>query len=491
MKKTLFAAGYMFLFFGCKKAVSNAQVTPGPTPPVVVFAQPVSVTSADFKGVNWADERDNFVDDKLVLSGTTASDDYATIQTKSNGILSGFLDAGANTVRLPVNPATASGAWWQQYKGAIDKASSLGMKVILAYWEGASSKDGMIDNEFTFWKMWDSVTTEFSAKGNIYFEVFNEPHGYSLTDLTAIYAKFLARYPTMPKGRIMLDGAGYATDVNGVGADTRFDSCLLSFHFYTWFDNNKQTTADWEQAVHSLNDPQRTVVTEFGVPMTGYKNYLAAPGTDREVTYLQGMTNAIHDTNLGGIYWPGLRTNDSYSIFVLSGSGIVAGNASGLSRLRYAWQQENITQPYGSFAKDVYYKFINKNSNKSLDVNNSSVDEGAPIIQWSYSGGNSQQWQLNTISDRNYSIVNKNSSKALDVDSVSSTAGKNIIQHAGANTTSQQWQIIDIGFGYYKIINKNSSLALDVNGQSTADGANVIQWYSNGGANQQWQITKL
>jgi endoglucanase len=487
-QKIFFLITVVTLFCSCKKETQKATETPAQP---ITFAPATATASADFKGVNWADERDNFADDNLVLSGTTAADSYATIQTKANTILAGFKTAGANTVRLPVNPSTVSGSWWQQYKGAIDKASELGMKVVLAYWEGASSKDGEVDNTFSYWKMWDTVTTAYSTKGNIYFEVMNEPHGYSLSELNNLYHEFLSRYATLPRARIILDGAGYATDVNGVGADSRFDSCLLSFHFYTWFDGAKETTADWEQTINALSYPARTIVTEFGVPMTSVKDYLAAPGTDREVAYLQGMTNAMHDLNIGGIYWPGLRTNDSYSMFTQSGSGIVTSNTSGLSRLRYAWNEEDITAPYASFAAGAWYKVINKNSAKSLDVNNSSVDDGGSIIQWEYWGGNNQQWQFNALGDGYFSVINKNSGKALDIDNASADAGKNIVQWSYADSTNQQWQIIDIGFGYYKIINKKSDLSLDVNGQSTENGGNVIQWYWNGGANQQWQLTGL
>jgi hypothetical protein len=339
--------------------------------------------------------------------------------------------------------------------------------------------------------MWDTVITTYKTKGNIYFEVFNEPHGYNLTDLKNLYSTFLSRYPGLPRARVVLDGAGYSTDVNGVGNDTRFDSCLLSFHYYTWFDNNKQTTADWEQAAMALNYPARTIVTEFGVPMTGSKNYVGAPGSDREVTYMQGMTNSIHDLQMGGIYWPGLRTNDDYSLFTLSGSSIATVNASGLSRLKYAWNEETVTQPLASFTAGSYFKLINKNSSKSLDVNNSSKDDGGSIIQWEYLGGINQQWQFNALGNGYFSIINKNSGKALDVTGASTEAGKNIVQWTVVDSTNQKWQVLDIGFGYYKIINKKSGLSLDVNGMSQDNGGNVIQWNWNGGANQQWQIKGL
>ncbi len=484
----LLPAVLLLLLTGCKKERDKDSALPVIP---VVFAPATSAMSTDFKGLNWADERDNFADDDLVLSGTTAADDAVAVAAKANTILSAFKSAGANTVRLPVNPSTAEGNRWQTYKAAIDKALDLDMKVVLAYWEGATSKDGLVDNTYSFWRMWDSVTTAYSANGNVYFEVMNEPHGYNLTDLNSLYASFLSHYPSMPKARIVLDGAGYSTDVNGVGSDSRFDSCLLSFHFYSWFDNGKQTAADWEQSIRAISDPARTIVTEFGVPMTGDKDYIEAPGTDREVSYLQGMTNGMHDLDMGGIDLPGLRTNDSYGMFAFSGSALTASNASGLSRLRYAWGEETIVQPLASFATSASYKIINRNSSKSLDVNNSALDDGASIIQWDYWGGTNQQWQLGIAENGWVSITNLHSGKALETSNASPDAGNPVVQGTLTGNSHQQWQVVDIGFGFYTILNKLSNLSLDINGGSTDNGGSAIQWYRNGGANQQWQITEL
>src|SRR3954470_14085833 len=96
----------------------------------VVTTTPAYAATNDFRGVNWADERDNFVNDVLVLGGLSTSDSYATTQAKADRILSGFqTNLGANTVRLPVNYSTVSGSYWNSYTGAIDTAVGKGMKV--------------------------------------------------------------------------------------------------------------------------------------------------------------------------------------------------------------------------------------------------------------------------------------------------------------------------------------------------------------------------
>lgn len=323
-------------FFSCKRNV-DAQITSPVESPLILDT--VTTSTVNFRGLNWADPRDNFVNDWLVLTGLNSKDDYTTTLIKSDSILSAFSLTGANTIRLPINPPTVLQNWWIPYSAAIDKATANGMKVIVACWEAASSKDGKVDDDFAFWKMWDAVVNKYKSNGNVYFEVFNEPHGYNISDLKTLYFKWLTTYTGFPKRRILLDGVGYATDVNSIGDDSRFDSCLLSFHEYTWFDTSYKTVADWQLPVQSIKYPKRTVVTEFGIPMTSGNDYLGAAGNNTEVAYFQGMTYAMHDIGIGGVYWPGLRAGDSYSLLSLNGSSISVNNNSGLTKIQYAWRK--------------------------------------------------------------------------------------------------------------------------------------------------------
>ncbi len=102
----LFACALSYLLAGCSKKENvmpaSASVEPAATENVAVNA----VGAAGIAGVNWADGRDNFVDGWVIPSGLTAADSYTTVSAKANAVLSGFQTniAGANTVRLPINP---------------------------------------------------------------------------------------------------------------------------------------------------------------------------------------------------------------------------------------------------------------------------------------------------------------------------------------------------------------------------------------------------
>lgn len=477
-----------WLISGCKKTADTLSTAELPDDPVPAADTETSSTK-NFKGINWADERDNFTNDWLILSGFKVTDDESTMLKKTEKVITALQDAGVNTIRLPLNPPTVLQNFWPKYSSVISAISKKGMKVLLAYWEAASSLDGKVDDTAAFRTMWDRVVNKYKYNANVYFEIMNEPHGYSLNELKDLYAGWLSRY-NIPRRRVILDGAGYATDVNSIGDDDRFDSCRLSFHYYTWFNNNYKTSADWELPIASLKYPERTITTEFGAPMTTGKNYQEAPGFDGEVAYIQGMTTQLHNSQVGSIYWPGIRANDTYAIFSYVGENISVNSSSGLKRLQYAWNIEDVMPVYVFFNTGKSYKIINRNSNKSLDVNNSSIENGAPIIQWEYRGSNNQLWTLQTTAGGYSTISNKNSLKLLDANDASVSAGSKIIQLDDSGKASQQWQVTDIGFGYYKIINRNSGLSLDINGGNTNNGADIIQWHWNRGANQQWLIAE-
>ena len=114
----------------CLRAVLVAMLAT----PLLTVPQDASAATNAFRGVNWADARDNYVDGWVIPTGLTAADSYSTVRSKADGILAGFQNLlGANTVRLPINPQSVNSAWWASYRGAVDSALGLGMKVILSY----------------------------------------------------------------------------------------------------------------------------------------------------------------------------------------------------------------------------------------------------------------------------------------------------------------------------------------------------------------------
>jgi subtilisin family serine protease len=148
-----------------------------------------------------------------------------------------------------------------------------------------------------------------------------------------------------------------------------------------------------------------------------------------------------------------------------------------------------ITPTPGGFpAPGAYYRIINRNSGKCLDVSNNSTADGANVDQWTSNGGQNQQWSFVAQTGGYYEIVSRLSGKPLEVGGNSTADGGNVQQWTWVGTNSQQWSLVNLGSGYYEIVNRNSGKVLDVVGNGTADGVNVDQWTWNSGTNQQWQI---
>jgi uncharacterized protein (DUF1800 family) len=134
------------------------------------------------------------------------------------------------------------------------------------------------------------------------------------------------------------------------------------------------------------------------------------------------------------------------------------------------------------------YELVARHSGKCLDVTGASMDDGAPVIQWTCNGGLNQRWKLQPASDGYYNLVASHSGKLLDVAGVSTDDGAQIIQWPANGGQNQQWLPKPLGGGYYTLTARHSGKVLDISGVSTDDGAPAIQWTPNGGENQQWLL---
>ena len=88
-----------------------------------------------------------------------------------------------------------------------------------------------------------------------------------------------------------------------------------------------------------------------------------------------------------------------------------------------------------------YYKIVNKNSGKVLDVCGLSQNENAQVVQYEYNGGWNQQWKITTTSDGKYKIQNRWSGLYLGVLNNSTNDGASIVQVADESSSSE-WFIL-------------------------------------------------
>lgn len=314
----------------------------------------ISATSSfavtnQFRGTNWADKRDNFVSDVLKLSGMTGTEDYQAAYALSDRVMSQFVEKlGINSLRIPINEPTALKAW-SSYKGIIDGILAHG-RMLIGYW-GPAQPAGP-KNMDDWWKMWDTVVKEYGSNPDAYFEIFNEPHMYSKTELRDLYAKWLARYPDLPRDHVLLDGSGLAWNVPDIADDSRFDGCLFAVHEYTFWNMSITTEQGWMNSFKGKvgKYADRTVATEWGGAMgPGDKNGVHYEIMDYNdpnpknyfMAYIRGMSEQLRQWKMGSFYWVGLRDGDWYSMVTRSGEGanttLSIVNQSGVDRMQYSW----------------------------------------------------------------------------------------------------------------------------------------------------------
>lgn len=320
----------------------------------VIGVNAFAVTN-QFRGVSWADKRDNFVSDVLVPSGLSLTDTYESALVIADRVVGGFVELlGTNSVRLPINEPTVS-TFWNTYTGAIDAALRKG-RVVLGYW-GPSQPSGP-KNMDDFWAMWAKVVKTYGDNPNAYFEVFNEPHMYTADELRSLYATWLQKFPNVPRNRVILDGSGLAWNVPDIAGDSRFDGCFFAVHDYSFWASI-DTESGWMNHFKGLvgKYSDRTICTEWGGPMgAGSKNGVhydpmdySRPSTNFFMAYIRGMTEQLREWQMGSFYWVGLRDGDWYSMTKRTGEGAAIKleivNQSGVDRMHYAWTDTAVTVP--------------------------------------------------------------------------------------------------------------------------------------------------
>ncbi|MFE2726527.1 RICIN domain-containing protein [Kitasatospora sp. NPDC059327] len=120
---------------------------------------------------------------------------------------------------------------------------------------------------------------------------------------------------------------------------------------------------------------------------------------------------------------------------------------------------------------------------KCLEVADWRTDNGAPVREWTCTGGDNQQWVWTDADE----LVNVHSGKCLEIPAYRTDPGAPAGQWDCNGGLNQAWSDADrLHSGLRHLVNRHSGRYLDVAGASTADGAPVIQWDLNGGYNQVW-----
>lgn len=441
--------------------------------------------TSGFKGVNWADPRDNYASDAVVPTGLNVTDSYQQVYSTARRTLQGFSqNLGANTVRLPINPASVGTGWWNSYRGAIDAATSSGFKVILSYWEADTGKDGFIDDVPAWNTMWNRVVADYRHNPNVYFEPMNEPHGYTLAQWVNVTSTWIADHRVVPRNRIVISGTGYNDNVVGVGDAPELKGTLLSLHFYGFWASYT-TKADWTEnlAARIGSYADRTIIDEAGAPMTIGLNYGAHNG-NVYTSYFAAVTDFARQHEMGIVYWPGLRAGDSYSIESLQPDGTLVDNSeTGVAQLKWGYGYGQ-NEPINNLpAAPPGQSLIGLASGRCVDVPGFSTTPGTALDLWDCNGGGNQSWNLEATHEL---TIYGNLCMQAGTDGATISAGQRAIIANCSGSDVQHWNVN--GDGSISPA-ADPGLCLDASGAGTGNGTAVDIWYCNGLPNQSWSLS--
>jgi hypothetical protein len=180
----------------------------------------------------------------------------------------------------------------------------------------------------------------FKDYPNVRYEIFNEPHGYDKDHgydpkryVEAMEA--IIRKAKLPRHRCILDGTGYADNIQAV-AHAGWDGDL-GFHFYPGFLSKDRSQSNYSNAVKKAIGKlgKRTWITEFGANLTSHnpcydkyepaaddrKKHDARNDIKNDINALRGLDDALRalraegDGVKGAFLWHGRNNKDPYDFW--------------------------------------------------------------------------------------------------------------------------------------------------------------------------------
>lgn len=234
-----------------------------------------------------------------------------------------------NTMRLPINIETANDvASLAKLKGYIDQFP--GGYAIICMFDTLQTGEtghgnGLPNNLNALGAAWANVNAVFAGYANVRYEIFNEPFGYSKTNPAKYVSdmEVIINSAGLPYAKCILDGMGYADDINLVASGGW--SGDLAYHFYPSYVSGSHTQANYSNTAQAALGSwgQKTWITEFGANL-GYNNTCYDTYNDGsnywsgDVNALRGLDDALRAVKAAGhgvkgaFYWHGWNNGDSY-----------------------------------------------------------------------------------------------------------------------------------------------------------------------------------
>lgn len=227
-----------------------------------------------------------------------------------------------------------------------------------------------------------------------------------------------------------------------------------------------ESTVTWNNAgANSLGDLQASV----GISNTT-SGYYAFDITDAAKLWVGNLRTADYRSQEGIIFLNANESDINYARnFRMSNFG--------------ASYSPYIVVNYTSILSEGIYNIQNVGTQKYMDVEGPSTNEGANIQQWTYHTGDQAKWYIKRQSDGYYTIQSVYSEKYVGVENNSTANNAAIKQYASNAGSGTRWGFSISSSGNYIITSKatgTNSRVLSVPLDYDANGTDLVQYtYSN------------
>lgn len=246
-------------------------------------------------------------------------------------------DWNANCIRLAMytdeNGGYCSGGDQNQLKSKIregvDAATELGMYVIID-WHVLSDQDPnkYKDQSISFF---DEVSAEYGDRGNVIYEICNEPNGSATWESVSVYANEVI--PVIRANDhdcvILVGSPTWSQDIDkAAAAPLSFDNVMYTLHFYA------ATHTDWlrDRMEQCINNCLPVFISEFGICDASGSGSVDIGQADR-------WKELIEKYNVSYICW-NLSNKDESSAVIRSGCSKLSG-----------WTEEELSEE-GNWIRD-------------------------------------------------------------------------------------------------------------------------------------------
>ena len=110
-----------------------------------------------------------------------------------------------------------------------------------------------------------------------------------------------------------------------------------------------------------------------------------------------------------------------------------------------------------------------------MEVAGMNVNNGGLLQQWSWFPNNGQKWRVTKADDVYYKIINLNSGKALDVPQATTEAGRQLQQYTDNGTDAQRWKLINVAANTYRLVNKGNGMHVALEYNNANNGTRIVQ----------------